>query len=101
MSDFDNVYGHFVAPQGLDPVLRAVRRLVGEGQASVYTSQFDGAQTLRFSTDAVDFESTPHDGGTRHLLNGGVDGTLPEVANFVRTMSELLTEAGIEHRFEV
>ena len=99
--DYDNVYGHVVAPNGLQPILDVVRRLIGECRASIKTSQFNGAETLRFSTDAVDFESTPLKDGSQHLLNGGVGGDLSDVLAFVKTMSRLLTEASIEHSFEV
>jgi hypothetical protein len=96
----NNVYSQIVAPHGLHPVLQCVIRLVGEGQASTYKSQFNGAETLHFSTDVLDFESIPLEDGSRHLLNGGVSGTLDDVVGFVRAMSKLFIEAGIEHRFE-
>jgi hypothetical protein len=100
-SDGNNVYGLVVAPQGLAPVLQAVRRVIGDGTASIYRSHFNGAETLRFSTESVDFESTPLENGTEHLLNGGVGGSSEEVVAFVRTLSVALVDAGVEHRFEV
>jgi hypothetical protein len=101
MPDFNNVYGHVVTPHGLDSVLKAVSRLAGVNRAFVKKSQFDRAETLSFSSDTADFDSTPLEGGHRHLLNGAVEGTLQNVVRFVQSMSELLAEAGIEHKFEV
>lgn len=98
--DSNNVYGRVVTPTGLGPVLRAMQRLVGEGRVSIDTSQFDGAETLHFSTGDADFESTPLGDGS-HLLNGGVGGTPDELVAFVRAMSQAFAEAGIDHRFEV
>src|SRR5580704_14822116 len=97
----NNVYGHIVAPLGLYPILQAVSSVIGEGRACIHKSQFNGAETLRFSTDCVDFESTPLEEGNQHLLNGGVGGTLEDHVAFVGAMSKALTEIGIEHRFEV
>jgi len=74
---------------------------VGEKRASIYKSQFNGVETLHLSTDAVDFESTPLEDGSRHLLNGGVAGDSNDVVGFVTAVSRLLTEAGIQHSFEV
>ncbi len=99
--DGNNVFGLVVAPDGLDPVLQAVSRLVGARHASIYQSRFDGAETLRFSTDSVDFESTPLEGGHQHLLNGGVGGTAEDVLAFVRELARVFTEAGIQCSFEV
>lgn len=101
MPDSNNVYGRIVAPGGLAPVLGAVRGLPGLERAYVKKSQYDGAEVLRFSSDAVDFESTPLGGGPRHLLNGGVEGPPEDVVGFVRAMSDRLAEAGVEHHFEV
>ena len=101
MPEGNNVYGHVVAPHGLHPILQAVRQLVGENRASIYKSQFNRSETLHFSTDAVDFESTPLEDGRRHLINGGVGGDSNDVVAFVRAMSRLLTEAGVEHSFEI
>src|ERR1700694_5869749 len=101
MPDGNNVYGQIFAPLGLHPVLQTVRRLIGDERASSYKSQFNGAETLRFSTNGVDFESTPLENDGRHLLNGVVAGDRNNVVAFAEAMSQLLTEAGIEHRFEV
>jgi hypothetical protein len=101
MPDGNNVYGQIVSPDGLQPILRAARRLVGDGRASIYKAQFNGAETLRFTTETVDFESIPLKQGDRHLLNGGITGDSSEVVSFVEAMSRLLQEAGIEHSFEV
>jgi hypothetical protein len=98
--DGHNVYGRIVTLTGLSPVLCAVERLAGAGRAYIDTPQFNEARTLRFSSDDVDFESTPLDGGF-HLLNGRVGGTLDDVVAFVRAMSRSFTDEGIEHHFEV
>lgn len=99
--DFNNVYGHIVVSNGLQPVLRVVNGLVGEGRAYIKKSQFNGAETLRIGTDNVNFESTPLEDAGRHLLSGGVGGSLEEVVEFVRALSRSLAQDGIEHRFEV
>src|SRR4051812_27293720 len=101
MPDANNVYGHIISQQGLFLVLREVRRFVAENRAFIYRSQFNGAETLHFSTDTVDFMSTPLEDGPRHLINGSVRGTPEDVVAFVRALSESLIEGGIEHRFEV
>lgn len=97
----NNVYGHIVSPDGLQPILQVARRLVGDGRASIYKSQFNGAETLRFTTETVDFESAPLEQSGRHLLNGGIAGDSSEIVSFVEAMSRLLQETGIEHSFEV
>lgn len=99
--DGNNVYGHIVSSQGLQSALRAVKRLIGEDRAYIYKSQFNGAETLHFGTDSIQFDSTPLEEAGRHLLNGGVGGSLEDVVEFVEAMSRLFTEEGIEHRFEV
>jgi hypothetical protein len=71
-----------------------VSELVGENRTLVRKSRFGGA-------DTVDFDSTPLEGGRRQVLNGSVEGTLPEIAKFVQSMSELMPEASVEHVFEV
>ncbi len=101
LPDGNNVYGYLRAHDGMQPVLRAVRQLVGENQAYVRVSGFDGAETLRFSTSRCDFESTPLDERDAHLLNGGVAGSVGEVAGFVAALSRQLSDAGIEHQFEI
>ena len=97
----NNVYSHITAPNGLSAVLRAVQQLFGGGRAYIKTSQFNGAQTLRLSRDGVGFESVPLEEVSQHLLNGEVEGTVEDVVTFVRAMSGLLSQAGIEHQFEV
>jgi hypothetical protein len=99
--DGNNVYGHIVSSQGLQPVLRAMKRLIGEDRAYIYKSQFNGTETLHFDTDSIQLHSTPLEESGRHLLNGGVGGSLEDVVKFVGAMSRLLAEEGIEHSFEV
>ena len=97
----NNVYGIITAPQGLEPVLRAIEQVVGGGRASIYRSQFNGSETLRLRSESADFESDPLDDGVQHLFNGGVGGSLEKVVAFVRALSESLSRSGIEHSFEV
>jgi hypothetical protein len=99
--DGNDVYGQVTAPMGLELVLQAVRRVTGEGKGHLYRSQFSGATTLRFSTENVDFESTPLDDGRQHLFNGAVGGSLVHVTTFARSLSAMLADLGIENRFEV
>lgn len=101
LPDGNNVYGHVVAPKGMQPVLNAVQRFVGKDRAYIYVSGYNGASTLHISTDECDFESTPLDDGFRHLLNGGVAGSVDEVTEFVEKLSKHLSDAQIEHGFEV
>src|SRR4051812_43321323 len=72
--DGNNVYGIITAPQGLQPVLRAVEEVVTGGRASIYRSQFNGSETLPLQLESADFESDHLDNGVHHLFNGGVDG---------------------------
>jgi hypothetical protein len=97
----NNVYGLIAAPQGLQPVLRAVERVVGGSRAYIKRSGCDGAETLHLRSDSADFESNHLDGGVQHLLSGGAGGSLEEVVAFVRALSESLSRSGIEHSFEV
>jgi hypothetical protein len=99
--DGNNVYGSVVAPNGMQPVLEVVQRLVGKDNAHIYVSGYNGASTLHFSTQRCDFESTPLDDGSRHLLNGGVAGSAKAVIGFVKELSHHLSDAQIEHSFEV
>jgi hypothetical protein len=99
--DCNNVHGLMTARHSLTPVLGAVERLVGSGgRATHYRSGFDGAKSLEFVTESAEFASAPLGGG-EHLLNGGVGGTLEDVLAFVRALSGVLSEAEVEHRFEV
>lgn len=98
--DFNNVYGHVVAPHSLEAVLRAVRPLAAGGQAWIKVSGYDGAPTLHLETDSLDFQTTPLGEG-RHLFNGGVGGTAGEVIALVENLSRALSAAGVEHAFEV
>jgi hypothetical protein len=97
----NNVYGIISAPQGLEPVLRAVEQVVGGGRAYIYRSQFNGSHTLRLRSESADFESDYLDDGVRHLFSGGVGGSLEEVVGFVRLLSGSLSRSGVEHSFEV
>jgi hypothetical protein len=97
----NNVYSIITAPEGMEPVLRAIKGLAAGGRASIYQSGYNGAETLRLRSDRVDFESVPLEDGVQHLFNGGVGGSLEEVVDFVRALSEALHQARIEHRFEI
>jgi hypothetical protein len=97
----NNVYGQVVAPDGLRAVFDAAERVVGPGCASLFHARAGGPKMLRIRTDAADLESIPLPGGMEHLLNGAVGGSTEEVAAFVRALSASLTEANVEHAFEV
>jgi hypothetical protein len=97
----NNVYGQVIAPDGLRPVLGAVEATVGPGCASLFRPRAGGAEVLRIRTDAADFESLPLPGGMEHLLNGAVAGPVDAVAAFARRLSAALSEAKVEHTFEV
>lgn len=97
----NNVYCLITAPQGLQPVLRAVEQVVGGGRAYIKRSGFNEAETLRLRSESADFESDYLDDGVQHLFSGGVGGSLEEVVAFVQALSMSLSLAGIEHSFEV
>ncbi len=97
----NNVYGIITAPQGLEPILRAVEQVVGAGRASIYQWQFNGSTTLHLRSESADFESDHLDDGVQHLFSGSVGGSLEKVVAFVRLLSESLSRSGIEHSFEV
>src|SRR5262245_12026208 len=99
--DSYNVYGVVTAPQGLEPVLRAIEQDLIEGRAYIYRSQFNGAETLRLRSESADFDSDRLDDGVQHLFSGGVGGTLEDVVCFVRRLSDSFSRSGIEHVFEV
>src|SRR5688572_24499419 len=80
----NNVYSQVIAPDGLRPVLAAVERALGPGNASLYRSRAGGAEVLRIRSDTADFESLPLPGGIEHLLNGAVAGSSDDVAGFAR-----------------
>jgi hypothetical protein len=96
------VYGQLIAPDGLRAVVVALEAALGPGTASMYRSRAGSdTETLRIRTDAADFESLPLPGGMEHLLNGAVAGSAEDVAKLVRTLSRALTDAKVEHTFEV
>jgi hypothetical protein len=98
----NNVYGQLVAPDGLRPVLVALEKLLGPGQASLFRSRSTSTiETLRIRTDAADLESLPMPGGIDYLLNGAVAGSMDDVIAFVQRLSAGLSEAHIEHTFEI
>lgn len=97
----NNVCGTITAPQGLQPVLRALGHLVDGGRAYIYRSQFNRAETLHLRSEAVDFDSDQLDDGIQHSFSGGVGGSMAEVVGFVRALSDALQTAGVEHRFEI
>jgi hypothetical protein len=96
----NNVYGYLMAPKGLRPLLVALRQLFDDELVSIRTSSFDESETLRLSSDVMDFESTPLGGG-KHLLNGGVTGSRDQVLPVVQKISHAFAEATIEHQFEI
>lgn len=98
--DFNNVYGHVVASNGLEPVLEAIRGVEGVSHASISVSGYDGAESLILLSDKIDFESDPLEIG-QHLFNGAVAGNIQEVLDFVSKLSDALTDAGVKHHFEV
>src|SRR5687768_17562030 len=100
MPERNNVWGILTAPQGMEPVLHAVEHLVARGRASIRRSGYNGAETLRLSTDQVDFESTPLEDGHQHLFSGGVAGSPEDVVAFIQALSNALHKAGIEHSFD-
>ncbi len=98
----NNVYGQFVAPDGLRPVLVAVEKTLGEGTASIFRSRSSNqTETLRIMTDTADLESLPMPGGIEYLLNGSVAGRIEEVVRFVERLSSALSEAKVEHTFDI
>jgi len=98
--DGNNVYGHIIIPDGLAPVLHAVRDVQGVGKASIYLSGFDESESLILSSELIDFRSEPLEPG-RQMLNGGVAGTIDKVVAFVAGLSRALSDAEIEHHFEI
>ena len=101
MRERNNIYGQIKTPKGLEPVLEALRQVAGDTKGHIYKSGFNGAKTLDFSTEMVDFESTPLDDGIQHLVTGAVGGTLEDVTAFVRSFSAVLADLGIENSFEI
>ena len=99
--DRKNVYGHFVAPDGLQMALRVFQQLVGDDHASIDVSHDDGMATLHLSTEECVFASTPLLCGVEHIFNGAVAGASEDVVAFVTSLSDCLFDAGIEHRFEI
>src|SRR5215211_749445 len=97
----NNVYTQGIAPDGLRPVLAAVERALGPGNASLYRARAGGAEVLRIRSDTADFESLPLPGGIEHLLNGAVAGSVEDVAAFARGFSAALVDAKVEHTIEV
>lgn len=97
----NNVYGIIIAPQGLQPVLRALEQVVGEGLAYIKRSGFNQAETLHLRSESADFDSNHLDNGPQHSFSGGVGGSLEEVVGFVRALSESLSRLSIVHSFEV
>ena len=100
LPDRNNVYGTLRAPTGLGQVRDAAEKVGGWESARVYTSGYDGAQTMRLSAAGAEFETTPA-GEIEHLISGAVAGTLDEVIVFVGRVSRALADAGIDHGFEV
>jgi hypothetical protein len=97
----NNVYGQLVAPGGLAPVLGAVEAALGSGCASLFRARGADYETLRIRSDACDFESLPLPGGMEHLLNGSVSGATEDVIRIVRALSAALSDARVEHSFDV
>ena len=97
----NNVYGQLIAPDGLGAVLVAVEKALGPGCASMFHSRAGQSETLRIRTDSADLESLALPGGMDYLLNGVVEGSEGDIANFVRSLSAELLEAKIDHTFEV
>jgi hypothetical protein len=98
----NNVYGQIVAPEGLGAVLKTVEAMLGPGCASLFRPRSSSEiETLRIRTNNADFESLPLAGGIDYLLNGSVEGSLDEIMQFTRFLSEGLAEARIEHTLQV
>lgn len=99
--DSNNVYGTLTALRGLQPVSNAINAAVAGCRASIYRSQFNGAETLHVRSESAEFDSDPLKDGAKHPFNGAVGGTPKEVADFVQTLSDALSVAGVEHSFEI
>lgn len=97
----NNVYGQIVAPDGLRPIVVALEKALGPGCVSVFNPRPGAPEVIRLRTDAADFESLPMPGGIDHLFNGSVAGSSEDVAAFVRRVSTALTDAKVEHTFDV
>ncbi|QDT24791.1 hypothetical protein Enr10x_00830 [Gimesia panareensis] len=98
--DSNNVYGCVTSLDGLAFVRDAVNKLEEVNEAFISVSGCDGSESLILKSDLIDFESEPLENG-QHLLNGAVAGSINEIISFVGKLSHTLSEAGIEHHFEI
>ncbi|QDV15471.1 hypothetical protein Pan153_00850 [Gimesia panareensis] len=98
--DSNNVYGCITSLDGLAFVRDAVNKLEEVNEACISVSGYDGSESLILRSDLIDFESEPLENG-QHLLNGAIAGTINEIISFVSKLSHTLSEAGIEHHFEI
>jgi hypothetical protein len=96
LPDHTNVFGRFVSPGGLDPVLRALQAMASDGEVFVYHGK-----SLRLRTAVAEFDSDALPDRGEYLFNGSVGGSVGDVESFVSMMSDLLVRAGIGHRFEL
>ena len=98
--DYNNVYGHVIAPNGLTTVLENVRGTAGVRKAGIKVSGYDGSESLILSGDLIEFESEPIE-NDEHLLKGCIAGTIEEIIIFIGQLSHALSEAKLDHHFEV
>jgi hypothetical protein len=99
--DSNNVCGIVTAPNGLQPVLKAINTAFADCRAYIKRSQFNGAETLHVRGESIDFDSDPLSEESKHLFNGGVGGAPQRVVELMQKLSNAFSAAGIEHSLEV
>lgn len=94
----NNVYGHIIVSKDLKSLVEPISTLVREDK--VFVKTFCGLETLKFSTETVEFETT-HILHPKYLLNGAVSGGIEKVIEFTQKLSDCLTEENVIHHFEI
>ena len=104
LPDRNNVYGLIACNQRLPELAKLLRDFlsVGDEEAHLKTSQFDGTQKLLLRTEKVEFDAYPTGQAPgEFLFNGAVAGDEHEVSTFVEELHRLLKNHGFQPRLEV
>jgi|JI102314DRNA_FD_contig_51_4755249_length_434_multi_1_in_0_out_0_1 hypothetical protein len=101
--EFNNVYGLILCDGRVHELAQLLRIFldVGECEVRVKTSQFDGEETLRVSTETADFDLYLADADRKFLFNGAVAGDTEQVCDFIIRLYAALQDGGFQASLEV
>lgn len=99
----NNIYGYLYSKTGLQDVAKILKDYLGlsEKQIYIYSSQFNGNETLKIKTETYEFETQSLKEEDKWLFNGAVAGDINSIKATLKTLSDPLRHRGYETSFEI